>query len=63
MVLTDRELRMSDAERIAAIDHIYADMQDKLSFLHQFNGRAGLLGMQRERNLQQINSLRSLIGQ
>jgi len=63
MVLTDSELRMSDAERIAAIDHIYADMQDKLSFLHQFNGRAGLLGIQRERNLQQINLLRSLIGQ
>jgi len=34
MVMTDSELRMSDAERLSAIDRIDKGMQDKLSFLN-----------------------------
>lgn len=63
MVLTDNTLRMSDAERLSAIDHIYADMQDKLTFLRQFNGRAGILGGQRQQLLQDNQNLRHLFGQ
>jgi len=63
MVLTDSELRMSDAERIAAIDGIYGDIQRKLSFLRQFNGRTGVLAEQRHHILQEINTLKSLYGQ
>jgi DNA repair ATPase RecN len=63
MVLTDNELRANDAERLTSIDHIYADIQDKLSFLRMFNGRAAVLSAQRQQKLHDINNLQSLIGQ
>src|SRR5258708_29749262 len=63
MVLTDSKLRMSDAERLASIDHLYYDMQDKLAFLRQFNGRAGVLEVQRQHEMLEINKLKSLYGQ
>jgi hypothetical protein len=62
MVLTDNTLRMSDAERLTAIDHIYDDMQDKLSFLRQFNGKTGILANQRQNDIQQSNILKNLYG-
>jgi len=37
MVVTASQLRMSDEERLRAIDQIFADMEDKLLFLHAFN--------------------------
>ena len=51
MVITSRELRMSDEERLSAIDAIYADMQEKLLFLRHFNGQA--VGILRQRKLEQ----------
>jgi hypothetical protein len=63
MVLTDGTIRASDAERLSAIDHIYNSMQDKLAFLRMFNGRAGVLGTQRQTELQQTQTLQSLFGQ
>ena len=36
-VITANKMRMSDDERLLAIDKIYADMQDKLLFLRSFN--------------------------
>lgn len=63
MVLTDSELRMSDGERITTIDHIYEDMQEKLSFLRQFNGRAGVLVSQRQATIRDLNNIKSLFGQ
>lgn len=63
MVLTDNQLRASDAERISAIDHIYNDMQDKLSFLRMFNGKAGVLASQRQQNVNSLNTIKSLYGQ
>ena len=39
LVITARQLRMSDDERLTAIDRIYASMQDKIVFLRQFNSR------------------------
>lgn len=63
MVLTDNQLRMSDAERVTTIDHLYNDMQDKLAFLRQFNGRASVMAAQRMHGLQDINTLKSLYGQ
>jgi hypothetical protein len=62
MILTNSELRASDAERLNAIDHIYNDMQDKLSFLRMFNGQAGILARQRQHDLQSNNILKSLYG-
>ena len=47
MVLTESSLKMSDDERLAQIDRIYADIQDQLSFLRHFNRGATVLGVQR----------------
>lgn len=51
-VITAGEARMSDDERLQAIDRIYADMQDKLMFLRHFNNNTTILAVQRakERN-------------
>lgn len=47
MVITANQLRMSDEERLAAIDKIFAGMEDKLSFLRNFNRGNSILVMQR----------------
>lgn len=47
MVLTANKLRMSEDERFAAIDKIFADMEDRLSFLRNFNRSTTTLAMQR----------------
>lgn len=46
-VLTVKKLRMSDDERLSAIDEIYEDMQQKLQFLRHFNATASVLALQR----------------
>ncbi|MET4546287.1 hypothetical protein ABIE26_003614 [Pedobacter africanus] len=48
MVITANKLRMSDDERMQAIDHIEADTQDKLIFLRSFNREASMLSIQRQ---------------
>lgn len=60
MVLTAGELRMSDQERILAIDRLYEDMQGKRRFLRGFNGRALSLDRQREQQLKENMVLRKL---
>ncbi|GAC1382534.1 MAG: hypothetical protein NVSMB45_08720 [Ginsengibacter sp.] len=47
MVVTANKLRMSDEERFAAIDRIFENMEDKLSFLRLFNRSSTTLAMQR----------------
>lgn len=49
LVVTAGKLRMSDDERIAAIDRIYVDMGDKLGFLRSFNKGNNVLAVQRGR--------------
>jgi hypothetical protein len=63
MILTDNQLRMSDAERLSAIDHIYSDMQGKVNFLSQFNNQAGMLANQRQAKQQEYGTLQNLFGQ
>ena len=46
-VVTANKLRMSDDERLKAIDVIYADMEDKLEFLHSFNSSTSIMAVQR----------------
>jgi len=63
MVLTAGKLRMSDDERIAAIDKIYKDISDKLVFLRSFNNEGSVLAVQRGREMvdtklsEQLNGL------
>ncbi|MDN3654127.1 TerB family tellurite resistance protein [Ferruginibacter paludis] len=51
IVITAGKLRMSDDERIAAIDRIYKDISDKLVFLRGFNNEGSVLAVQRGREL------------
>lgn len=62
MIITDNKLRASDAERMSAIDRIYKDMEDKLEFLRQFDNNAGLLATQRQKALEENQSLQRLYG-
>ncbi len=51
MVITAGKLRMSDDERLDAIDRIYIDMGDKLVFLRTFNKENNVLAIQRGREM------------
>jgi len=51
MVITAGKLRMSDDERLNAIDRIYIDMGDKLVFLRTFNKENNMLAIQRGREM------------
>jgi len=46
-IVTADKLRMSDDERLEAIDKIYEDMQQKVLFIRNFNGSAAVLALQR----------------
>lgn len=59
-IITVSKLRMSDDERLSAIDRIYASSSDKLSFLRDFNRRTTVLLLQRQREQQSIDNLKSL---
>ena len=51
IVIAAGKLRMSDDERIAAIDRIYNSMTDKLVFLRSFNNEGNVLAIQRGREM------------
>lgn len=62
MVITGGELRMSDEERLSAIDRIDRDMTGQLSLLHTFNNNAALQAVQRGQMAQDAGTVRSLYG-
>lgn len=55
-VLTSSKLRMSDDERLQAIDRIFADTEDKLQFLRNFNKQTSILSVQRLKEKADIES-------
>ena len=61
-VITANKLRMSDAERIKAIDRIYGSSSDKLQFLRSFNNQGVLLSLQRSKDIANTQTLRQLYG-
>ena len=61
-VLTASRLRMSDDERLRAIDNIFAEMQDKVLFLRHFNNSTTILAMQRARERNDVTSIREIYG-
>jgi hypothetical protein len=61
-VITASKLRMSDAERLQAIDRLYASTHDELSFLRGFNSKTSGLSLERSRQQNDIESIRSLYG-
>jgi hypothetical protein len=61
-VLTAGKLRMSDEERLQAIDGIYADMENSLSFLRQFNEETAMLAVQRRRAQNDVRTMQGIFG-
>ena len=61
-IITAHRLRMSDAERLKAIDHIYTEMQDKLLFLRHFNRETTLLALQRVRERKDVEVAQRIYG-
>ena len=55
MVITAGQLRMSDDERLQAIDRIYAGMTDQFSFLQEFNNSTAVLVLQRKTEQAEID--------
>ena len=61
-ILTDGTMRASDAERMAAIDGIYAGMVEKATFLDRVNNTTALLAIQRAGEEKDVGVLKSLYG-
>ena len=62
IIITANKLRMSDDERLAAIDRIYNDMQDKLMFLRHFNNNTTILAVQRAREKNDAVTMKTIYG-
>ena len=60
MVITADKLRMSDDERLQAIDEIYLQMQDKLLFLRDFNKSSSVLVLQRAKEAKDVYASKEL---
>jgi len=62
MVITDSKLRMSDAERLTAIDRIYMESHNQLSYLRKFNDQAYRMALQRSRDADDRQTIKNLYG-
>jgi len=59
-ILTAGKLRMSDDERLKAVDHIYTDTDDKLTFLRHFDQQTAILSIQRQKAMNDLQTLQKL---
>ena len=59
-IVTSGQLRMSDDERLKAIDAIYQSGADQLVFLRHFNNQAKILELQRDREQNEVSVLNQL---
>lgn len=59
-ILMAGKLRMSDDERLRAIDHIYADTDDKLTFLRHFDQQTAILDLQRQKAINNLSTLQKM---
>ena len=62
IVMTDSKLRMSDDERLQAIDRIHANMNDKLLFLRHFNNNTTILAVQRAKERNDVATMKKIYG-
>ncbi|MEP7376193.1 MAG: TerB family tellurite resistance protein [Chitinophagaceae bacterium] len=62
MVITSGKLRMSDDERLQAIDRIYASIEDEFTFLKEFNNNTAFLSLHRRSEQAEIRMSRRLNG-
>ena len=61
-VITSSKLRMTDDERLKAIDRIFADTEDKLVFLRNFNKETSILNLQRAKEKADLKTTQSYFG-
>lgn len=61
-VITAGKLRMSDDERLKAIDHIWTEIQDQYAFLRDFNSSTAMLSKARANEQQEIDVSKKLNG-
>lgn len=62
MIITAGELRMSDAERLSAIDRIDGGITGQLDFLRRFDNEAVLQAAQRQQSLNDQATMRAIYG-
>jgi len=60
LVITAGKLRMSDDERLAAIDRIFVSVESQYGFMHTFSNSTKLLSLQRKTEQDQIDRMRLL---
>lgn len=61
-ILTDGDLRMSDDERLKAVDDVFHSMQDKLLFLRHFNNNTTILALHRAREKKDVSTAQKIYG-
>jgi hypothetical protein len=62
MIMTPGELRMSDAERLRAIDGIYTDISGQLGMLRTFDMDISVQDIQRAKESGDIGAIKSIYG-
>lgn len=62
LVLSAGKLRMSDDERLQAIDRIYDEVMEQYAFLNEFNNSTAILSLQREKDKMDIDLMRKIHG-
>ncbi|MBE7170406.1 MAG: TerB family tellurite resistance protein [Williamsia sp.] len=62
MVITAGKLRMSDDERLQAVDRIYTAVVEQFSFLKEFNNNTALLALQRKAEQANVDVSRKIAG-
>lgn len=61
-IVTAGKVRMSDDERLKAIDQLHNEMNSKLTFMREFNNSAHILALQRVKEHHEIEATRRLHG-
>jgi hypothetical protein len=59
-LMTAGKLRMSDDDRLRAIDRIYNSSSDQLQFVRYFNRQGTQLSLERSKELNEVNTLKAL---
>lgn len=62
LIITSGKLRMSDDERLQAIDRIYASVEDQYCFLKDFSNSTLVLSMQRKADRAEIEMSKKIYG-
>jgi hypothetical protein len=60
-VITSGQLRMSDDERLNEIDGIWKNISDQFSFLKDFNNKTKVLALQRAREKNDVEVMKTLV--